>query len=78
MSKKEVRVYTRKIAGYDALHYVYSPSHDVTMLFNQLCEVGEPWKKEAEAKADRLAKRQEREIRTVEIDQKPWIIEVLV
>lgn len=78
MSKREVRVYTRKIAGYDALHYVYSPSHDMTFMFNLLREVGEPWKREAEAKADRLAKRHERQIVTKEIDEKPWLIEVLV
>ena len=76
--KHDVRVYTRQIQGHRALHYAYNAAPGMGFLFHLLSEVGEPWKEAAKRRAHMLALKRGCVIKTVELDAKPWYVDVLV
>lgn len=75
---QRVRVYTRKIQGVDALNYVYAPNSEISFHFHLECEVGEPWRAQAQRLAQALAQKRGCVIRQVELDAEPWYVDALV
>lgn len=74
-----MRVKTEQIGKVLALKYIYDVSDDMGFEFFTLAEVGEPWQEEAKEEATRTAVFWGLNIvHGVEIDQAPWIVDILV
>ena len=73
----KTRVTTKKFGDVTALVYRYG-ADDWGFEFHLLCEVGEPWKPNAKALALALAEELDCDIKTVELDAAPWVVDSLV
>ena len=72
-----MRVSIVKIQGYDAVQYEYTAGGCVDFCFNLLCEVGEPYKEDAEAQLMELCEENGSRVETIEIDSHPWLIDII-
>lgn len=74
-----MKVYVRKDKhGNRVLHYSYRVNADMAFCFNLFEEVGLPYQKEAEFLRAKLCKETNSRVKTVEIGQSPWYVDVLI
>lgn len=73
-----MKVFTKKHGEHNMLCYSYDVSKDMSFCFHLLSEVGEPWQLSARMLRDELAWKRGCVVQTVELDKRPWLIEVLV
>jgi hypothetical protein len=73
-----MKVYTKNEYGHKVVHYVYDASEYLRFRFHLLCEVGQPWQREAQEQLETLCKKTNSEVVTIELDHKPWLIDTLV
>lgn len=75
-----IRVYAKP--GQDGtriLNYVYNATPEIGFHFHLLSEVGEPWQAQAKAKLAGLVRANPNyELKTIELDYKPWYVDALV
>lgn len=73
-----MKVFTSNIQGHQVLNYVYRVCPDMEFRFHLACEVGEPWRRQAEVFANTLAASRNCEIKEIELGEYPWYVEALV
>ena len=73
-----MKVFVTNIQGHQVLNYHYTANRYMSFRFHLLCEVGEPWRRQAEVFAQRLAESRNCEIRKVSLGEAPWYVEALV
>lgn len=73
-----MKVFTRKIEGYDVLTYSYRASRDMSFRFNLLSEVGAPWQEQAKHAAQALATERGATIQQIGLKATPWLVDALV
>ena len=73
-----MKVFTSNIQGHQVLNYVYRGCPDMEFRFHLACEVGEPWRRQAEVFANTLAASRNCEIKRVSLGEAPWYVEALV
>lgn len=71
-----MKITKQKIAGHDAVRYRYEAGGCMDFDLNLLCEVGGPYQIEAEKMAADYAADIGCIVKTIEIDVKPWVIDV--
>ena len=66
------RIKTKKIAGHTAYFFKYDATPDTGFEFSMLCEVGQPFIPMFEA----MIKKRNLKLKTIEIDERPWVITI--
>ena len=70
-------VTTKKFGDVKALVYRYGAG-EMEYEYHMLCEVGAMWQPEAKSLALELADKRGCDIKTVELDTYPWVVDALV
>lgn len=72
-----IQVCTRPMQGYSVLHYRYDTGMG-KFEFHLGCEVGEPWRPQAQAMAKEIATEMGGTIKQIELPATPWLVDVVI